>query len=84
MNMLTAVFAVSLAIVIIIIGMIMINPDTAGHFTIFKDGAYEASNTTKSTMVEISRTNVSSVIDPIEEKKDELIGMIKNSSGSGS
>lgn len=84
MNMLTAVFAVSLAIVIIIIGMIMINPDTAGHFTIFKDGANEASSAGKSTMEEISRTNASLVIDPIEEKKDELIGMIKNSSGSGS
>jgi hypothetical protein len=79
MNMLTAIFAVVLAVVIIVIGLIMINPETASQMSIFKDTANGASQTGKSTMNEISKTNASSITGPLDETKDELLGIIRNS-----
>ncbi len=80
MMWIVAIFGSVIALVIISLGFIMINPDSFEKMSVFEDTASKAVKTSKSTVDDISKLNASSIIDPIVEKRDEVIDVITNNS----
>lgn len=80
MMWIVAAFASVIAVVIMVLGFIMVSPEGMEKMSVFEDTANEAARTGKSTVNDISKLNASSVMDPIVEKKDEVIAIITNNS----
>jgi len=78
MMWIVAVFASVIAIVIMVLGYIMVNPEAMKKMSIFEDSANDAAKTGKSAGNNISNFNASSIVDPIIEKKDEVVAKITN------
>lgn len=82
MMWIVAAFGSVIAVVIIVLGFIIINPESAEKMSVFEDTANEAVKTSKSTVSDISRLNASSFVDPIIEKKKDVIVIITKDDGN--
>ena len=84
MMWIVAAFASVIAVVIMVLGFIIVDPEGMEKMSVFEDTANEAAETGKSTVDNISKLNASSVVDPIIEKKDEVIATITNNNNDRS
>jgi hypothetical protein len=73
-----AIFGSIVAIIILALGYLLLDPHRAEKLSVFEHTTNEASSATKNTLDEIANTNASSLKDTIIEKKNELIGNTSN------
>ena len=78
MLLVAAIFGSIVAIVIVALGYLLLDPHRVEKLSVFEHTANDVSSATKNTLDEIAKTNATAMRDAILEKKNELIGNTSN------